>query len=226
VARGAQTSPYRVTPEVEEIALRSARAVGGQRVAAHGEAGRALAQWGVLTGAVRGIRCQLDPSLGEVQGEKLVVDGAASSEGDEVDGGMESCGHATVATAREVSEPETELAAALVRIDSVNPARPTEVLGTFDSATATDVNRGVSPPSSDGSRLTISPSLRARIKTDSGFASGSNADGDSDPQAPPRTASGRATCSRWLDGCRTADTAPADWLPPASQARQTHAARP
>lgn len=30
VARGAQTSPYRVTSEVEEIALRSARAVGGQ----------------------------------------------------------------------------------------------------------------------------------------------------------------------------------------------------
>src|SRR5882724_7435632 len=45
------------------------------------------------------------------------------------------------------------------------------------SSTATVVNRGVSPLSSDGRRLTISPSRRARIRTDSGRASGSNADG-------------------------------------------------
>src|SRR5580693_8928745 len=45
------------------------------------------------------------------------------------------------------------------------------------SSTATVVSRGVSPLSSDGRRLTISPSRRARIRTDSGRASGSNADG-------------------------------------------------
>ena len=42
---------------------------------------------------------------------------------------------------------------------------------------ATVINRGASPLSSDGRRLTISPSRRARIKTASGCASGSNADG-------------------------------------------------
>ena len=39
------------------------------------------------------------------------------------------------------------------------------------------VSRGASPLSSDGSRLTIRPSRRARISTASGCASGSNADG-------------------------------------------------
>jgi len=45
------------------------------------------------------------------------------------------------------------------------------------SSTATDVNRGVSPLSSDGRRLTINPSRRARISTASGRASGANAEG-------------------------------------------------